>query len=167
MAVGRGFAAILLVAACSAAPLGSPQADSSLPDGTRVTVRLLQFISSETSKTGDPIRFQVADDVQRDTNVLIKRGAPVTGTVVQAAPASFRPWIWTPRMRRGRLVLTIDRTTAIDGQLIRLRASPAKSTNGRGIGVNLATPTPRSVLRWAHHGTRFDAFVDGDYTIKQ
>lgn len=166
MAVERAFAAIMLIAACSAAPLGSPEADSSLPDGTPVSVRLLQFISSETSKAGDPIRFDVADAVQLDTNVLIKRGTPVTGTVVRAAPAAFRPWMWAPRLSQGRLVLTIDRTTAIDGQPIRLRASLAKSTNGRVVGVNAATPTPRSLLRWAHHGTRFNAFVDGDYVIK-
>lgn len=61
------------------------------------------------------------------------------------------------------MVFTFTDTHAVDGQRILLRSSQMKPAAGqRGIAVGR---TPRALLRWAHEGERFQAFVDGEYTV--
>jgi len=162
-----GPAAAVLIAAWSTGSLAPQEAALHLADGTRIRVRLSQFISSETSTPGDPVHLAIAEDVAVDGSVAIKRGALATGTILEAAPVTFgrRGWFWRPRLRTGRLVVGINETHAVDGQMIRLRTSPVKSSDVLVPGVVVATP-PRALLRWAHEGTGFDAFVDGDYVVR-
>jgi len=124
-----------------------------IPSGTRVPVKLLQFVSSETSRVGDPVRFVVAQDVVVNTLVVIRRGTPASGTVVEATAYYIRRWLWWNHVHPGRLTFDVTATTAVDGEPIRLRLA---SGAGRG-----ATP----VIRWEHEGALFDAEVEGDYFI--
>jgi hypothetical protein len=127
-----------------------------LPDGTPVPVRLLRFIDSESSMTGDPVPFEVTRDVVFDGVLLIARGTPVIGVVVKARPAhvGFLEHL-------ARLAFTFTQTTAGDGQVIRLRATVVRSTNDRVV----LERSPHHDLQWAGEGNTFNAYVDGDYEI--
>lgn len=71
-----------------AAPAQPQQAPEPLivPARTTVTVRLGSAIGSKLSQPGDTFTGTVATDVRGRDTVLIPRGTPVTGTVVDAKP---------------------------------------------------------------------------------
>ena len=129
-----------------------------LTDGTPLRVRLVHFISSETSKVGDQVELEVLRDVAVDDRVVIGRGTRVTGMVVEAARGRLGFFA-----RSGRLAFRFDQTTTVDGQTIRLRASLAPQTSNR---VVVARTPRRHLLVWAAETATFDAFVDGDYEVQ-
>jgi len=158
------------IATLSASVLAQPVEELRIPDGTRVSVRLLQSISSETSKQGDSVSFEVIEDVSVNGHVVIKQGAPARGAILEAAPKG--------RMgRAGKLVFAITETKGIDGSTIRLRSANAKSGESHVTGVVVTTaivawlvPPVAPIMLLRHgsdvgsaEGSRFDAFVEGDH----
>src|SRR5262245_37696307 len=118
--------AVALVAASARA------ADIRISDGTKVPVRLLQRISSETSKKGDIVNLEVAEDVSLDGTIIIKQSTPVRGTIVEAEPKR--------RMgRAGKLVFNITDTKAPDGGTVRLRSSQNNQGDSHVTGVVVTT----------------------------
>ena len=63
------------------APLGPGQ----LGDGTNITVKLLDRLSTWDSQKGEPFRSQVAEDVLQGGQVVIPAGTEIDGTVVEAS----------------------------------------------------------------------------------
>jgi hypothetical protein len=151
----RRYAAAMFMMV-AVAPAQAVPREVRVPDGTRLRVKLLQFISSETSRAGEPVRFEVAQDVVLD-RIVIRRGTPVEGSIVESSPYRLPRWpFWWRRSRPGRLTFTVTRTESINGDPIRLRFSAEPS--------GLMTRPP--LLRWQHEGEMFDAFVDGDYVVR-
>src|SRR5579863_9628724 len=79
----------------SAAPAGQqaaapapppPPAVITLPVGTAIRVRLDSDLGSKISQPGDSFSATVADDVRKDDEVVIPRGARAEGTVLDAKP---------------------------------------------------------------------------------
>jgi len=66
-------------------PLGPGQ----LGDGTHITVKLLDRLSTWDSQKGEPFRSQVAEDVLQGGQVVIPAGTEIDGTVVQASSGHF------------------------------------------------------------------------------
>ena len=82
-----------------------------LADGTEVTLKLLKSVSSATAKVEERVDFETAKDVMADGVVVIEKGAPAWGKVIQAKPKkSFG--------RSGKLDFTIDYAKAVDGPTI-------------------------------------------------
>jgi hypothetical protein len=131
------------------------RAEVSLPRDTVVIVKLLEFVSSETSLLGDRVRFAVAKEVAVDGAVVIRRGAPATGKIVDASPYRL-PGVWSSS-RRGRLAFTVDETSAVDGQIVRLSMStPARRT---------FAASRSSLIQWVHEPVQFETRIDGDYRV--
>jgi hypothetical protein len=140
------FAASVAMAFTAAGQQATP-----IPDRTPVRVRLLQFISSETSQPGQAVQFEVADDVAIGGLVAIARGTPAVGSVEWAKAYRNSPpvWTWWSRTARGQLAFRISETTSVNGEAIQL-AGPIVSVN---------QPPGRSLVRWHHRGEVFDAVV--------
>src|SRR5262249_46212647 len=109
------------------------------------------------STTGEQVAFVVMKDIVAGSVLLIKQGTPVVGVVVKARPA-HRGFV----DHEARLAFKFNQTTAGDGQAIRLRASPARSTDDR---VVVDRYGHHHDMRWAGEGDTFNAYVDGDYEI--
>lgn len=154
----------------SAAPLLA--AERHIPDGTRITVRLMEQLSSATTKDRDPVSFAVVEDVIVDGEVVIRQGTPVRGVVVEAESKR--------RMgRAGKMYYTVNETKAIDKGAIRLRAVEdrrgqsnvtATAVTTGAVAVFVPVAAPFFLLRKGKdvvvpEGTRVEAFVDGDHTI--
>jgi hypothetical protein len=72
------------VPAPGAAPIVRP-ADVKIPAGTNLTIRINQHISVKTSHAGDRFDGEVVDPVVGESDrVVIPKGAPVSGVVVQS-----------------------------------------------------------------------------------
>src|SRR5215510_11888005 len=59
-------------------------AQTVLPEGTKIRVRLDQNISSATAEEGQVVELSVLDAVKINDAVCIAEGARVTGTITQA-----------------------------------------------------------------------------------
>jgi hypothetical protein len=142
---------LALVATVAVTITGAGQSATTVPEGMPVRVKLLQFISSETSQPGDVVRFEVFEDVVVKNLVVISRHTPVVGSITTAKEyrSLSSRWPWWPRPSLGKLVFTITETRSVDGRIIRLL--------GPIVGGNQSKKDPR--LRWHHEGEVFDAIV--------
>ena len=86
-----------------------------LPEGTEMTVRLEQALSSRTARVEDRFEATVARPVYVDGRIVIPDGSRVHGTVTVAQRAQ-RP------ARGGRLNLSFDRLLLDDGTTVDLSA---------------------------------------------
>ena len=57
-----------------------------IPDGTKLRVRLDQPLSSATAEVGQAVELTVAEAVKIDGSVAIKEGSRATGTITEALP---------------------------------------------------------------------------------
>ena len=129
-----------------------------LGDGTRVRVRIMDLVTSETSRPGDAVGLQVADDVVVNGAVAIRRRTPAKGTVVEAAPGR----LGLLGAHRALLVFTIDQTNAVDGQPIPLRPVGGKQGEHR---IVVGRGTRSQLLLWVVQWETFDVFVDGEHRL--
>jgi hypothetical protein len=153
--VGRVLVATAIAMIVTANP--SPACAGQLRDSTRISVRLLGGITSETTKTGQPLQFVVMNDIVVDDAILIRRDTPVVGVVVKA-----RRVHWGFTHRKPRLAFRFTYTTTLGGQVIALRSTPVRQTNDQ---VVVQGGRPGHALLWTGGAELFEAYVDGDYEI--
>jgi len=133
----------------------------------------MEGISSATAKEGDILSFEILEDIIVDGRLLVKQGTPARGVVASAQPKR--------RMgRSGSITYSVTETKAVDGSIVRLRATKERaagssvgSTAAATAGVALLVPVaaPFVLLRKGKDmtvasGTRIDAFVEGDHSFK-
>jgi hypothetical protein len=97
------------------------QAEVTIPEGTRIRVRLETTISSGTAEEGQTVELTVADPVRIGDTTIFEEGARVTGTITEAHEKR--------RMgRAGKLDFSIDRAKAADNQWVPLRYTVTKKS---------------------------------------
>jgi hypothetical protein len=149
-------------------------AQVTLPEGTKVLLRLEQTVSSESAKVGQPIEFTVTEDVTVDEQVVIAQGSNAFGTVIEAQGKR--------RMGRGgKLDFTIERVRGADGKYVPVRYTQnVKKGGGRGLttgivaaGIAFAVPVaaPLALLIKGKEvavptGTPFTVFTSTSYSPK-
>ena len=122
--------------ACSVAmllPLHVFATDFKLPEGTQVKLRLSEGISSKDAIEGQTVSFDVAEGVfaSDEKTLLIKAGTLATGTITKIEKNGMMG-------KPGELGLTLDKTKAVDGSRVSLRASMGKEGNSkRGLAIGL------------------------------
>lgn len=90
-----------------------------LAEGTSLNLVTVQEISSKVAKLGDPVSFKVDEDVAVNGHVVISKGTPARGSVINAEKSG--------RMgKSGKLGVQVESTTTVDGQPLRLRAAHGK-----------------------------------------
>ena len=145
-----------------------------IPDGTKLRVKLDQTISSATANEGQTVELSVTDAFKINDTVVIPEGARVTGTVVMAQEKR--------RMgRAGKLDFSVDRVRAADGEWIPVRYSPNKkigeshaTRNGiitAGVAVVFWPAAPFVLLAKGkdvtiNKGVIFDVFTDQNHVAK-
>jgi hypothetical protein len=98
-------------------------AQVTVPDGTKIRVRLDQTLSSGTTEQGQTVELSVTEPVKVDGQVVIPEGSRVTGTVTEAQEKRHMG-------RAGKLDFSIDRVRAADGEWIPLRYTINKPKSG-------------------------------------
>lgn len=172
-AVSMGALLCLLALGAGAAPKQEPplppqplNASGQLTEESAVKLITLNELRSGRSKKGERIRFIVDDDVVDSTGaVLIRKGTPAYGTVTASRNAGYFG-------KRGLLDISIEYTTAADGQRVPLRA--IKSMAGKSkAGVSIAVIVLLSPLGFfirgrnitVKEGTQLLGFVDQTMAI--
>jgi len=109
-----------------------PRLIITIPESTRLALRLETPLSSETAQPGDAFVAQLAGAVSIEGVVALAAGSKVSGHVAHVAPAGKVEG-------RGELTLELDRLTTDDGSELPLLAKPlsfkARSTAKKDAGV--------------------------------
>jgi eukaryotic-like serine/threonine-protein kinase len=92
-----------------------PSGPVRIPEGRKITVILDENLSSEErSRDGGSVRLHSAEDVVVDGKTIIRKGAAVTGKIVDVIPSGGR--------KKALIGFTIHNLQATDGSTIRLRS---------------------------------------------
>ncbi len=134
-----------------------------LREGQTVKLKLADTLRSKGSKTGDKIRFYVAQDLMGpDGKKLVFKGARAGGTVTEVRRAKRLG-------RKGVLTFSVDYLIAIDGTRVTLRTEEVKSSNNArrriGIGAAAVVLSPAALLFRGRNvtvkpGTIVNAYID-------
>jgi hypothetical protein len=153
---------------------GLAAAQITIPDGTRLRVRLDQTISSASAEQGQAVELSITEAVRINEQVVIPDGARVTGTVTMAQEKRHMG-------RAGKLDFSIDRVRAIDGEWIPVRYTVNKASGGSHAVSTGVLTAGAAVLFWPaapafllikgkdvniNKGVIFDAFTDADHVLK-
>jgi hypothetical protein len=142
--------------------------DFNLTPEMSVKLIVLDRFRSGDCRKNDRVNFKVDEDVMDGNGaVLIKKGTPAFGTVLN----SRRAGAWG---RRGALDVSVDYTTAVDGQKVDLRGCKDK----RGGGSKSLMTAGALLVAWPlafckgsnvtiESGTTFMAYVDSNLRIAQ
>src|SRR3954451_22205508 len=152
---------------------GLAAAQITIPDGTKLRVRLDQTISSGTAEQGQAVELSITEAVRVNDQVVIADGARVTGTVTMAQEKRHMG-------RAGKLDFSIDRVRAIDGEWIPIRYTVNKASGGSHAVTTGVLTAGAAVLFWpaapafllikgkdvnVNKGVVFDAFTDADHVL--
>lgn len=145
-----------------------------VPNGTKISCRLEQAITSATADEGQPVQLTVTENVKVGDTVVIPQGAPVLGTIVTAQEKR--------RMgRTGKLDFSIDKVRAADGDFIPLRYTMQKKEGGSSAVSTGVMTAGAAVLFWPaapifllrkgkdvtiNKGMVFEVFTDQDHAVK-
>lgn len=107
-----------------------------IPQGTAVTLRLKQAVTSRTSKRGDYFDFELVNDIRSSNSIVLPAGTLGVGQVVHSAPKGFGG-------KAGELIIAARYLDTSRGRLAlrKTRFSVAGSDNaGAAILTSLAAP---------------------------
>lgn len=165
--ISKSVVLILVGSLCQAQQL-------EVPDGTKISCRLEQAITSATAEQGQQVQLSVTEDVKIGDVVVVAQGATVLGTVVEAQEKR--------RMgRTGKLDFSIDKVRAVDGEYIPLRYTLNKKEGGShavstgvmtaGAAVLFWPAAPFFLLRKGkdvviNKGIVLEAFTDSKHVLK-
>jgi hypothetical protein len=150
-------------------------AQVTLPEGTKIRLRLEQTVSSATAEEGQTVEFIVAEAISVNGAVVVKEGARATGTVTEA--------VGKRRMgRAGKLDFSIDRVSAVDNHWVPLRYTVRKKSGDShslrtgiitaGVAVAFWPAAPAVLLLRGkdisiNKGTPFEVFTDNSHVVAQ
>jgi hypothetical protein len=109
-------------------------------------------------KPGQILNFKVTKDVTVGDTVVIAKGAPVVGAVVEAAKKKFLVHTTRPTFR-------LLEVTAVDGSKVKVRATVGRLGESRKEPPLDPLEGTKSKDSVATAGSRFLAYFDGDQTV--
>lgn len=145
---------------------------SNLEDGTPVTLRILQTVSSADAHVNDRVEFEVADEVRVADTLIIPKDAIAWGTVTEAHHKR--------RLGRGgKLEIVMNSVTLADGETAPLRATKEAQGGGHQ-GVMTAGIIATGLIFWPvapaflfihgkdiriKKGTEVPTFISGNFAL--
>lgn len=159
---------------CAALVAHSCFAQLMVPNGTKLSCRLEQAVTSATAEEGQPVQLTTTENVKVGDSIVIPQGSPVQGTIVTAQEKR--------RMgRTGKLDFSIDKVRAADGDYIPLRYTMQKKQGGSSAVSTGVMTAGAAVLFWPaapffllrkgkdvtiNKGMIFEVFTDQDHVVK-
>jgi tetratricopeptide (TPR) repeat protein len=144
----------------------SKEQKATIPARTPVLLSLSQSLSTKSARIGDPVSFEVMENVMDDRgDVLIQKGAKGYGHITQVQAAR--------RMgRRATLTLVADRVQAITGEMIPVHADEDIEAKGsvKSMAVRMTTTAaavgiPAASLWLLKHGHNSDISVGTAFAV--
>jgi hypothetical protein len=112
--------ALLAMSLCSSPFLfANTQEEIILVEGTPINVITAQEVTSKEAKPNDPVNFTVNEDVVVNGQVIVRKGTPAVGSVINAEKGGYMG-------KSGKLAVQVESTTTVDGQPLKLRAAKGR-----------------------------------------
>jgi len=131
--------------------------------GQMVRVKLHNVLTTENVVKGDPIDFDVAEDVVVATHMVIQKGAPARGKVVDVKGAGKR------NAKDASVTFQFGSVRSVDSQDIALRARPDRNKKGGSkeneVVANDPLPGYAQRVIGAEKGKEYAAYVDVSATV--
>jgi hypothetical protein len=141
----------------------APASQVRVIQGQMVRVKLHNVLTTENVVKGDPIDFDVAEDVVVATHMVIQKGAPARGKVVDVKGAGKK------RAKDATVTFLFVTVRSVDSQDIPLRARPDKhkKAESKENEVEANDPLPGYAERviGAEKGKEYAAYVDATATV--
>jgi predicted Ser/Thr protein kinase len=138
---------------------GNPKAATvsvKIPDSTGFKIALAEDIPDSADKD-QPLRFTATEDVHVGDNVVIAKGATVTGAIVDSGKRRILG------VQVSKMTLKLTAVDAVDGSKLNLRALATRRPEGSFRDVDTGKAKPKGVAAAA--GSEYLAYVDGDQTV--
>ena len=141
----------------------APAAQVRVIQGQMVLLKLHNMLTTENVVKGDPIDFDVAEDVVVASHVVIEKGAPARGKVVEVKGAGKR------NAKDASVTFQFVSVRSVDSQDISLRArsDKPKKAESKGNEIEAKDPLPGYAQRviGAEKGKEYPAYVDASATV--
>ena len=131
-------------------------------DGQSVPLKLRSILTTDNVRKGDPVDFEVAEDVLINGHVVIARGARASGKILEVKGA------FKPRAKDAEVIFKFVSVQAADRQDLPLRAQSSKAGKGKDEDIHERSPIPGQISRvvGADKGKEYTAYIDGSFSIK-
>jgi hypothetical protein len=137
-----------------------------IEDGTKISLELIDELSSNKSRTGQEVLFRVRDNVLGpNKEILIRKNARAIGKITTAKGSGSLG-------RKGKLEFTIETVEAVDGTKVKLRSQQVTSGKGKGGAMAAVTllVSPLGLFMKGKNakapaGTLYDAYIDEEVMI--
>lgn len=127
---------LLSVFACVATSLAHSEDEIVLAAGTPLNVVTAEDISSRDARPNDPVHFAVAEDLVINGQVVVRKGTPAIGSVINAEKGGYMG-------KSGKLAVQVESTKTVDGQPLKLRAAKGGEGDDKTmstIGLSIISP---------------------------
>ncbi len=95
-----------------------------LAEGTPLNVVTAEEVNSKAAQPNDPVKFTVAEDLTINGQVIVRKGTPAIGSVINAEKGGYLG-------KSGKLGVQVESTQTADGQPLKLRAAKGKEGNDK------------------------------------
>jgi hypothetical protein len=141
----------------------APAAQVRVIQGQMVRLKLHNVMTTENVVKGDPIDFDVAEDVVVATHMVIQKGAPARGKVVDVKGAGKR------NAKDASVTFQFVSVRSVDSQDVQLRARPDRNKKGGSkeneVVANDPLPGYAQRVIGAEKGKEYAAYVDVSATV--
>ena len=115
--------------------------DVVLPEGTPINVVTAKEVTSKEAKPNDPVDFTVAEDLVINGQVVVRKGTPAAGSVINAEKRGYMG-------KSGKLAVQVESTTTTDGQRLKLRAAKGREGDDKTMStMMLSAISPAFLFR--------------------
>ena len=145
--------------AVAAAPHNNGLTFTLLQD-TVVHVKLLKTLSSGSSHVGDPVEFEILDDVSVENVVVLRKGTKVSGVVAESDPKKRFG-------HNGKLAVTIKAMPLVNGKTVAVRCyqsvSAVSATSSADGAIAISSGKDAVLLQ----NTELTALIDTNTPLKR
>ena len=122
----------LLVIASVSAHIHAQQDEIVVIEGTPINVAVAKEVTSKEAKPNDPVDFTVAEDLVINGQVIVRKGTPAIGSVINAEKGGYMG-------KSGKLAVQVESTTTSDGKPLKLRAAKGREGDDKTTSTMVLT----------------------------
>ena len=127
--------------AYAAVTVGRSQDEIVVAEGTAINVITVKEVTTKEAKPNDPVEFTVAEDLVINGQVVVRKGTPAIGSVINAEKRGYMG-------KSGKLAVQVESTTTSDGQPLKLRAAKGREGDDKTMStIMLTVISPAFLLR--------------------
>lgn len=109
-----------------------PQDEIVVTEGTPINVAVAKEVTSKEAKPNDPVDFTVTEDLVINGQVIVRKGTPAVGSVINAEKGGYMG-------KSGKLAVQVESTTTSDGKPLKLRAAKGREGDDKTMSTMVLT----------------------------